>query len=180
MIELTKKLILPNFANCQGTIHLRRRQIFTIFDPYPPLASVGSFFTTIRRQIWPIFDPSPPTNCRCLKWMVLNQNTFQWMFNNIVLRWNGPYTKQTKLGYFILQRRRSVQKSRELLVIWWALDYIVQPLRTQFTLLFRKIIFWCPIFVGRTSRQLFPLDGLFTCNTVKELRAPMYCNHSGM
>ena len=25
-----------------GTIHLRRRQIFTIFDPYPP--PVGSFF----------------------------------------------------------------------------------------------------------------------------------------
>ena len=38
-----------------GTIHLRRRQIFTIFDPYPP--PVGSFFTTIHRQLLPIFDP---------------------------------------------------------------------------------------------------------------------------
>ena len=41
----------------RGTIHIRRRQIFTIVDPYPP--TLDSFFTTIRLQIWPIFDPSP-------------------------------------------------------------------------------------------------------------------------
>ena len=51
-----------------GTIPLRRRQNFTIFDPYPP--TVGSFFTTIRQQIWQIFDPCPPKGCRHLKWMV--------------------------------------------------------------------------------------------------------------
>ena len=30
-----------------GTIHLRRRQIFTIFDPYPPTigAAVGSVYS---------------------------------------------------------------------------------------------------------------------------------------
>ena len=39
-----------------ATFHLRRRQIFTIFDPYPPLSA---FFTTFRQQIWQIFDPSP-------------------------------------------------------------------------------------------------------------------------
>ena len=52
----------------QGIIHLRRRQIFTIFDPYPP--SRWQFFTTVFRQIWPIFDPFPPKQCRRLKWMV--------------------------------------------------------------------------------------------------------------
>ena len=56
----------------KGTIHLRRRQIFTIFDPYP--TTVGSFFTTSRRQIWPIFDPYPPLKkCRRLQWMVSKQ-----------------------------------------------------------------------------------------------------------
>ena len=39
------------------TIHLRPRQIFTIFDPYPLRRH---FFTTIRRQIWQIIDPPPP------------------------------------------------------------------------------------------------------------------------
>ena len=47
-----------------GTIHFRRRQIFMIFDPYPPplavflLLSVGKFYT-----------PPPPKKCRRLKWM---------------------------------------------------------------------------------------------------------------
>ena len=50
-----------------GTIHLRRRQIFKIFDPYPLRRQI---FTTICRQFWPIFDPSPQKNCRRLKWMV--------------------------------------------------------------------------------------------------------------
>ena len=35
-----------------GTIHLRRRQIFTNFRPLPPY----------RWQIWQIFDPSPLEN----------------------------------------------------------------------------------------------------------------------
>ena len=51
-----------------GTIHLRRRQIFTLFWPLPPYHR--QFFSTIRRQIWQIFDPSPPRACRRLKWMV--------------------------------------------------------------------------------------------------------------
>ena len=52
-------------------IHLRRRQIFMIFDPYPPPPAV--FFTTIRQQILPIFDTFPPKECRHLKWMVPKQ-----------------------------------------------------------------------------------------------------------
>ena len=52
----------------KGTIHLRRRQIFTNFRPLPPYRR--QFLCTIRRQIWPIFDPSPPKACRRLKWMV--------------------------------------------------------------------------------------------------------------
>ena len=36
-------------ADDKGTIHLRRQQIFTISDPYPPPSAI---FTTIRRQIW--------------------------------------------------------------------------------------------------------------------------------
>ena len=28
----------------QGTIHLRRRQIFTIFDPYPPTIGIPAKF----------------------------------------------------------------------------------------------------------------------------------------
>ena len=39
------------------TIHLGRRQLFNIFDPYPPLPAD---FITVRWQIWPIFDPFPP------------------------------------------------------------------------------------------------------------------------
>ena len=33
---------------CLGTIHLRHRQIFTIFDPYPP--PVGNYSRHSRRQ----------------------------------------------------------------------------------------------------------------------------------
>ena len=50
-----------------GTIHLRRRRIFTIFDPYPP--PVGSFLLLICWQIRPNFDPSltlPPKNADVL------------------------------------------------------------------------------------------------------------------
>ena len=36
-----------------GTIHLRRQQIFIIFDPH----SVGIFFATTCPQIWQIIDP---------------------------------------------------------------------------------------------------------------------------
>ena len=63
-----------------GTIHLRRRQIFTIFDPYPPTIGILAkclwrrFFilmycdlSTIGNQEGP---PYPPKTCRRLKWMV--------------------------------------------------------------------------------------------------------------
>ena len=47
--------------NCLGTMHLRRRQIFTIFYPYPPPSALF-LLLFIRRQIRPIFDPSPLRN----------------------------------------------------------------------------------------------------------------------
>ena len=47
-------------------LDLRRRQIITIFDPFPLRRQ---FFTTICRQIWSILTP-PPKKCRRLKWMV--------------------------------------------------------------------------------------------------------------
>ena len=40
-----------------GTIHLRRRQIFTVFWPLTPYCR--QFFSTIPWKIWQIFDPSP-------------------------------------------------------------------------------------------------------------------------
>ena len=53
-----------------GTIHLRRRQIFTIFDPYPLRRQ---FFTSIHRQIWQIFDPFPLKNADVLNgWSLIH------------------------------------------------------------------------------------------------------------
>ena len=61
-------------ANCKdfalGTIHLRRWQIFTLFDPYPPYGR--QFFSTNRRQIWQIFDPSPLEHADVLNGWSLN------------------------------------------------------------------------------------------------------------
>ena len=58
-----------NNSNCTylswyGTIHLRRRQIFTLFWPLPPtVGKFGKFLT-----------PPPPRACRRLKWMVPKAN----------------------------------------------------------------------------------------------------------
>ena len=51
-----------------GTIHSRRRQIFTIFDPYPP--TVGSFLLLSVGKFGKFLTPYPPKRCRRLKWMV--------------------------------------------------------------------------------------------------------------
>ena len=67
-----------------GTIHLRRRQIFTNFWPLPPYRR--QFFSTIRRQIWQIFDPSPPKACRRLKWMVPNIVCKKWKVVNVEIK----------------------------------------------------------------------------------------------
>ena len=50
------------------TIHLRRRQFFTIFDPYPP--TVGSFLLLSVGKFCKFLTPPPPNKCRLLKWMV--------------------------------------------------------------------------------------------------------------
>ena len=56
--------------NTLGTIHLRCRQIFTFFDPYPLRRQS---FTTIRWQICPIFDPSLLKNADVLNgWSLIN------------------------------------------------------------------------------------------------------------
>ena len=64
-----------NLHNYIGTIHLRRRQIFTLFWPLPPY----------RRQIWQIFDPSPPRACRRLKWMVPIQKNISYKWKEFKL-----------------------------------------------------------------------------------------------
>ena len=46
-----------------GTIHLRRRQTFTIFDPY---SLHRQFFNIICGQFWHSFDPYPLINVNIL------------------------------------------------------------------------------------------------------------------
>ena len=62
-----------------GTIHLRRRHIFTIFDPYPlpsafqKNAYEGDFWSLSTVTFWPLAHgdtPPPPKTCWRLKWMV--------------------------------------------------------------------------------------------------------------
>ena len=61
------------------TIHLRRRQIFTNFDPYPPTICIPAkclwrgFLILMYCDLWTIGTwghPSPPKTCWRLKWMV--------------------------------------------------------------------------------------------------------------
>ena len=65
--------------NKKETIHLRRRQIFTIFDPYPPTIGIPAkclwrgflilmYCDLLTIGIWG--HPSPPKTCWRLKWMV--------------------------------------------------------------------------------------------------------------
>ena len=88
MIELSR-----NSDEEQGTIHLSRLQIFTIFHPYPlPLAFQqnayeGDFDPYV---LWP-FDhphmgtPLPPKTCWRLKWMV-PYVLVRIILNNVVYR----------------------------------------------------------------------------------------------
>ena len=75
--------IFQSIALCDftlfGTIHLRRRQIFTIFDPYPPTIGIPAkclwrgFLILMYCDLWTIGTwghPSPPKTCWRLKWMV--------------------------------------------------------------------------------------------------------------
>ena len=57
-------MIFLSFNHCE----LQDRSTFDLVDPYPPYRQ--QYFTTIRRQIWQIFDPFPPKQCRRLKWIV--------------------------------------------------------------------------------------------------------------
>ena len=58
-----------------GTIHLRRWQIFTTFDPYPTTIGIpakGDFWSlcTVTFDHRPMVTPLPPKTCWRLKWMV--------------------------------------------------------------------------------------------------------------
>jgi len=75
-----------------GTIHLRRRQIFTIFDPYPPTIGIPAkclwrgFLILMYCDLWTIGTwghPSPPKTCWRLKWMVPNLD-FELRSNNLI------------------------------------------------------------------------------------------------
>ena len=57
-VEILKMLPCDRFKTLMlGTIHLRRRQIFTIFDPYPP--TVGSFLVLSVGKFGKFLTPPP-------------------------------------------------------------------------------------------------------------------------
>ena len=71
--------IVDRIPSLLGTIHIRRRQIFTIFDPFPPTIGIpakclwGEFLILLYCDLWTIGTwghPSPPKTCWRLKWMV--------------------------------------------------------------------------------------------------------------
>ena len=59
------------------TIHLRRRQIFMIFDPYPPPSTVFYYYPSANLAN---LRPLPPKKCRRLKWMVPVYKSQIWTF----------------------------------------------------------------------------------------------------
>ena len=65
--------------NSVGTIHLRCRQIFTIFDPHPPTISIPAnclwrgFLILMYCDLWT--NPSPPKTCRRLGWSLISYTT---------------------------------------------------------------------------------------------------------
>ena len=55
-----------------GTIHLRRRQIITLFDPYPP--TVGSFIVLSVGKFGKFLTPPPLRHADVLNGWSLMQN----------------------------------------------------------------------------------------------------------
>ena len=80
-------------ASSFWTIHLRRRQIFTILEPYLP--TVGSFLLLSVGKFNKTLTPSsPPRKCRRLKWVVPNIKRFN--KQNSTLRIYSKHTEFTQ------------------------------------------------------------------------------------
>ena len=78
-----------------GTIHLRRRQIFTSFDPYPLRRQ---FFTTICRQIWQVLDPFSLQNADVLDgWSPMQRDGEHDPFADGVRCKGNPPTRESRL-----------------------------------------------------------------------------------
>ena len=86
------------------TIHFRRRQIFPIFDPYPPTIGIPSrlwrgFLILMYCDLWTISTwrhPSSPKTCWCLKWMVpkIRMNAFWKTIYTHCLKHKAPIFSQ--------------------------------------------------------------------------------------
>ena len=70
-----------------GTIHLRRRQIFTIFDPYPPpSANLANFWPLPPKKCRRLkLMASPSKKCRRVKWMVPTRYVVYFLKLGIIL-----------------------------------------------------------------------------------------------
>ena len=119
-----------------GTIHLRRRQIFTIFDPYPPTIGIPAkclwrgFFILIYCDLLTIGTwghPFPPKTCWRLKWMVPNR----------LLRVIKPKTQlartayaksliQIYLFYLLYNFAHTYHQNVWLMIKYWFLSYQYQ------------------------------------------------------
>ena len=77
--DITAQKSSLSHSSTLGTIHLRCRQIFTIYDPYPPTIGIPAkclwrgFFILMYCDLLTIGTwghPFPPKTCWRLKWMV--------------------------------------------------------------------------------------------------------------
>jgi hypothetical protein len=105
-----------------GTIHLRRRQFFTLFWPLPPYRR--QFFSTIRRQIWQIFDPSPLEHADVLNgWSPTRSNNPLHEFGKVEKVLKGSlvlisftFSESSKYGWKVcLRSKGKVLKTKSLL-----------------------------------------------------------------
>ena len=62
--HLLPNVICTGVVSGKGTIHLRRQQIFMIFDPYPP--PVGSFLLVSISKLGHFLTPFPLKNADVL------------------------------------------------------------------------------------------------------------------
>ena len=98
-------IVLSKLKN--GTIHLRRRRIFTIFDPYPPPSANFSNF-------WPLL----PRKCRRLKWMIPMS-----YFDNL-RRFFLQANLRNKPGASFLARPGKKTPSPFMILIFWTLSAV--------------------------------------------------------
>ena len=122
MGELGRRWYAQSSPNL-GTIHLRRRQIFTLFWPLPPYHR--QFFTTIRRQIWQIFDPSPLKNTEILNaWSNGYQNITWYLHLNDTSIFSTLWSKTGHLKYFSGSKLPSLGPLSLILGPWITFGYL--------------------------------------------------------